>query len=115
MLQLACLWNLSQPPVKSVIPTLIQEASADSKPIETKVEELAALSTDSRLENLSLAEDEIQEIREIGNNKGCMALKGANAGHAGEPEADRWPLRNELLDVAKRWQIDPAQDLVQTH
>jgi aryl-alcohol dehydrogenase-like predicted oxidoreductase len=115
MLQLACLWNLSQPPVKSVIPTLIQEADSNSKPIETKVEELAALSTDSRLQDLSLAEDEIQEIREIGNNKGCMALKGANAGHAGEPEADRWPLRNELLDVAKRWQIDPAQDLVQTH
>src|SRR5207244_2902439 len=27
MLQLACLWNLSQTPVKSVIPTLIQEAA----------------------------------------------------------------------------------------
>ncbi len=43
MLQLACVWNLSQPGVKSVIPTLIQEVGANAKPIETKVDELAAL------------------------------------------------------------------------
>ena len=41
MLQLACLWNLSQPGVKSVIPTLIQETKG--KPIENKVQELADL------------------------------------------------------------------------
>ena len=43
MLQLACVWNLSQPAVKSVIPTLIQEVGANAKPIETKVDELASL------------------------------------------------------------------------
>src|SRR5437867_2325859 len=43
MLQLACLWNLAQAPVKSVIPTLIQQVSSDSKSIESKVDELAAL------------------------------------------------------------------------
>jgi hypothetical protein len=41
MLQLACLWNLAQPAVQSVIPTLIQEADAKSKPVEAKVDELA--------------------------------------------------------------------------
>jgi aryl-alcohol dehydrogenase-like predicted oxidoreductase len=115
MLQLACLWNLSQAPVKSVIPTLIQEADPKSKPIQTKVEELAALSTDARLKNLALSEDEIGEIREIGNNKGCMQLKGASPLHVGEAEADKWALRNELIDLAKRWEIDPARDLVQIH
>ena len=43
MLQLACLWNLSQPAVRSVIPTLIQEVAASSKSIESKVDELASL------------------------------------------------------------------------
>src|SRR5262245_7666579 len=58
MLQLACLWNLSQAPVRSVIPTLIQEAGSDAKPIERKVEELAALSTNPRLQLLSLTPEE---------------------------------------------------------
>lgn len=115
MLQLACLWNLSQAPVKTVIPTLIQEADPKSKPIEKKVEELAAVSTDPRLADLKLMADEVHEIRELGSNKGCMQLKGANPVHVGEPEADKWSLRTELVEVAQRWSIDPARDLVQMH
>src|SRR4030095_1346598 len=65
LLQLACLWNLAQPGVKSVIPTLIQESGADTKLIETKVDELASL-PDSKL-----TADECALIREIGDNKGC--------------------------------------------
>src|SRR5437773_1420255 len=66
MLELACLWNLSQPPVKSVIPTLIQEIST-KKSIEQKVDELAALP------NTTLSTEESHEILRIGDNKGCMS------------------------------------------
>ena len=107
MLQFACLWNLSQPAVKSVIPTLIQETSG--KPIENKVDELASLP------DIKLSEDECAFIAEIGNNKGCMELKGANPGHTGEPLADKWSLTNDLELVAQRWEVDPKADLVCTH
>ena len=36
------------------------------------------------------------EIRAIGDNTGCMALKGANPDHEGEERPDRWPLSEEL-------------------
>jgi aryl-alcohol dehydrogenase-like predicted oxidoreductase len=109
MLQLACLWNLSQPGVKGVIPTLIQEADPKSKPIEAKVDELALLP------DLELSDEESDLIAKIGNNKGCMALKGANRSHTGEPEADHWGLTDDLDAVGRRWSIDPDRDLVCTH
>jgi aryl-alcohol dehydrogenase-like predicted oxidoreductase len=109
MLQLACLWNLSHAPVKSVIPTLIQEPDPKSKMIETKVDELASLP------DLKLTDQERELISELGNNKGCMELKGANRSHLGLPEADRWGLTSDLEAVGKRWRIDPDKDLVCTH
>lgn len=109
MLQLACIWNLAQTAVKSVIPTFIQEAGAGAKSIDSKVEELASLP------EVRLSDKELNSIAAVGNNKGCMSLKGGNLEHAGEPLADRWPLVPELLEVAGRWDIDPAQDLVCTH
>jgi hypothetical protein len=115
MLQLSCIWNLSHAPVKSVIPTLIQEATPDAKPIERKVEELAAVGTNPRLAQLKLSAEERDQLASIGNNKGCMNLKGANAAHTGEPEADHWSLRPELLEVGQRWGIDPERDLAYTH
>lgn len=107
MLQLACLWNLSHRGVKSVIPTLIQEVSG--KPIETKVDELASLP------EITLSEEDRERIAYLGDNKGCMDLKGASASHTGEAAADRWGLSNDLQLVAKRWGIDPAIDLAYTH
>jgi aryl-alcohol dehydrogenase-like predicted oxidoreductase len=115
MLQLAAIWNLSHPAVRSVIPTLIQEAGGGTKPIETKVDELAALETDPRLKTLKLSNDELQALGGIGNNKGCMALKGANPAHVGEAEADHWSLRPELVQAGREWGIDPARDLACTH
>jgi aryl-alcohol dehydrogenase-like predicted oxidoreductase len=106
LLQLACLWNLGQPAVRSVIPTLIQEAGAASKDIERKVEELAGLP------EVKLTADECQQIEAIGQNKGCMSLKGGHPEHQGEPLPDRWSLTPELELVAKKWQIDPWRDLV---
>src|SRR5437899_410767 len=108
MLELACLWNLSQPPVKSVIPTLIQEISSQ-KSIEQKVDELAALP------EMTLSTEESQEILRIGDNKGCMSLKGGNPEFSGDPQSDRWPMTPELEKVAQRWGIAPNNDLVCTH
>jgi aryl-alcohol dehydrogenase-like predicted oxidoreductase len=115
MLQLSCLWNLSQPTVQCVIPTLIQEVGDNAKPIETKIDELAALGTDARLANFKLSADECRVLEEIGNNKGCMDLKGGNPAHTGEPLPDRWSLTPDLVATGQRWGIEPTRDLVCTH
>ncbi len=53
--------------------------------------------------------EEIEAIRQIGDNTGCMALKGASRRHEGqEPRADEWPMREDLQPVADRWHITPA-------
>jgi aryl-alcohol dehydrogenase-like predicted oxidoreductase len=109
MLQLACLWNLSQPAVKTVIPTLIQEIGTNAKAIEAKAEELASLP------DLRLSAEESEWIARVGANKGCMELKGANQAHVGEAQADRWSLTPDLEAVARRWGIRPDSDLVCTH
>jgi aryl-alcohol dehydrogenase-like predicted oxidoreductase len=103
MLQLACAWNLAQEPVRTVAPTLIQEPAG--RPIEAKRDELAALPTEP------LTREEVAEIRAIGDNTGCMALKGAAPDFEGEPRPDRWPLSAELTELARRWGIEPARDL----
>ncbi len=106
-LQLACQWNLDHPAVRSVAPTLIQELGAGARPIEDKRAELAALPAEPRL-----GEAELEEIRAIGDNTGCMALKGASPAHEGAERADAWPLSEELAAVGGRWGIDPKRDLV---
>ena len=50
-------------------------------------------------------------IREVGDNTGCMALKGASPAHEGEERPDRWALSEELAAVGGRWGIDPKRDL----
>lgn len=105
-LQLACQWNLAQPAVESVVPTLVQESGPGARPIEGKRAELAALPTDQLL----TAED-LAEIRRIGDNSNCMALKGANPEHEGEEQPDRWGLTAELVAAGERWNIDPERDL----
>jgi aryl-alcohol dehydrogenase-like predicted oxidoreductase len=105
-LQLACAWNLAHPAVECVVPTLIQEAGPEARPIEDKRAELAALPAD-----VVLSETDIAEIRAIGDNTGCMDLKGANPSHDGPDAADRWSLTPELVAVAGRWDLDPTADL----
>ncbi len=109
MLQFASLWNLSHAPVRSVIPTMIQECGEGAKPIEDKIDELASLP------EAVLTPDEIAEIARIGDNTGCMDLKGGHPAFTGDPAPDRWPLNSDLTDAAQRWQIDPARDLICTH
>jgi aryl-alcohol dehydrogenase-like predicted oxidoreductase len=105
-IQLACQWNLAHPAVECVVPTLIQEAHSAACPIEAKRLELAHLPPEQRLST-----DDVAAIREIGDNTGSMALKGASPEHEGEERPDRWPLSDELEAVGGRWGIDPGRDL----
>ncbi len=105
-MQLACQWNLAHPAVECVVPTLIQEAGESARPIEEKRAELASLPAEGRL-----SPDQAEEIRSIGDNTGCMALKGATPDHAGEERPDRWPVSPGLARVASEWGIDPERDL----
>jgi aryl-alcohol dehydrogenase-like predicted oxidoreductase len=104
---LACQWNLAHDPVACVVPTLIQEPGPAARTIESKRDELAA--TPARV---LLDDDELAEVRVIGDNTGCMALKGASPQFAGEPQADGWPVDPALLELASRWAIDIDRDLV---
>jgi aryl-alcohol dehydrogenase-like predicted oxidoreductase len=109
-LQLACQWNLAQPAVQSVIPTLIQELGDGARSVESKRADLAAVPRE-----VVLSEQDVAEIRAIGDNTGCMALKGGSPDYTDEPVADRWPMDAELEQVAERWSIDPAAALHQQH
>ncbi len=108
-IQLACQWNLAHAAVECVVPTLIQETGEEACPIEAKRVELAALPAEQRL-----SEEDVAAIRAVGDNTGCMALKGASPGHEGEERPDRWSLDPELATVGARWGIDPERDLA-TH
>jgi aryl-alcohol dehydrogenase-like predicted oxidoreductase len=106
MLQLACQWNLAQPSVRCVAPTLIQESGPDARTVESKRSELAGLPS-----GILLSDAELAELRAIGDNSGSMTLKGASTEFNGEALPDRWTLDTELEEVAKRWQITPERDL----
>ena len=107
LLQLACLWNLAHPAVKTVVPTLIQEKNG--LPVEEKRLELASLPSDERL-----SQEEVDTIRALGDNAGSMALKGASPVFEGDERADGWPMSRQLAEVAARWHISPDRDLVKT-
>jgi aryl-alcohol dehydrogenase-like predicted oxidoreductase len=107
-MQLAAQWDLAHAPVRCVAPTLIQEAGAAARPVEDKRAELAATPAE-----IVLGDEELDEIRAIGDNTGSMALKGASPDHEGDVRADRWPLDDELVAVAERWGIEPEAQLRQ--
>ena len=105
LLQLACQYNLAQPAVACVAPTLIQEP--DGRPVERKRDELAAVPATS-----PLSAEEVAELRAIGDNRGSMLLKGATPDFEGdEPLPDRWAISEHLAELAGRWGIEPARDL----
>jgi aryl-alcohol dehydrogenase-like predicted oxidoreductase len=109
MLQLACQYNLAHDAVRCVVPTLIQEAGAEARPVEDKRAELAAVPRD-----VVLSDDEVATIRSLGDNTGCMLLKGATPDHDGPAQPDRWSLDAPLEEIARRWSIDPERDLRRT-
>jgi aryl-alcohol dehydrogenase-like predicted oxidoreductase len=108
MIQLACQWNLSHEAVECVVPTLIQEAGSDARPVEEKRAEVARTPR-----GLRLTPAEVEEIRALGDNTGCMALKGGSLEYSGDERPDRWELDSDLERVARRWGIDPERDLRQ--
>ncbi len=97
LLQFAAIWNLSHPAVESVVPTFIQEAGDDAEPIEDKIRELGALP------DIRFTPEEIEMIRQIGDNTGCMTLKGASKRHQTSERCDEWPMKEELLELAGRY------------
>jgi aryl-alcohol dehydrogenase-like predicted oxidoreductase len=105
-LQLACQWNLAHAPVACVCPTLTQERGPQARPIEDKRAELQKLPA-----AVLLSAQEVAELRAIGDNAGCMALKGASPEHDGTERPDRWELTEDLRTLAGRWGIEPARDL----
>jgi aryl-alcohol dehydrogenase-like predicted oxidoreductase len=105
-IQLACQWNLAHDAVECAVPTLIQEVGDAARPIEEKRAELAAVPAEPRL-----GDDEVAQIRAIGDNTGSMALKGASPDHAGEERPDRWALSRELVEAGRRWGIAAGDDL----
>jgi hypothetical protein len=106
-MQLACQWNLAHAAVECVAPTLIQEVGPEARPIEDKRAELAALPAEQRL-----GENDVAEIRAIGDNTGSMVLKGASPAFEGDEQPDRWALSDDLVAAGERWGIDPERDLV---
>jgi len=107
---LACQWNLAHPAVECVAPTLIQEVGPEARTIESERAELAAIPAERRL-----SAGDVAAIRAIGDNAGCMKLKGASPVFEGEEQPDSWALSPELAEVGGRWGIDPERDLVLTH
>lgn len=108
LIQLAVQYCLAQQNVACTVPTLIQEAGEDARPIEDKRAEL--LSTPAEI---VLDADELAQIRAIGDNTGSMLLKGGAPDYSGDPRPDRWELDEQLGAVAERWGIEPERDLRQ--
>jgi aryl-alcohol dehydrogenase-like predicted oxidoreductase len=104
LLQLAAQWNLAHPAVESVVPTLIQESWDGAKPVELQRDELATVPVD-----VVLSDEEVAEIRAIGDNTRCMALKGGVPDHEGEDRPDRWAVDGDLEQIAARWDIAPGE------
>jgi aryl-alcohol dehydrogenase-like predicted oxidoreductase len=88
--------------------TLLQVVALVSRRVEEKRAELGALPAEIRL-----TDEEVDQIRALGDNTGCMTLKGASPVHTGDERADGWGLDENLQTVARRWRIEPDRDLVQ--
>ncbi|BCX46141.1 oxidoreductase [Haloferula helveola] len=97
MVEFAAIWNLSQKPVECVVPTFIQEAGDDARPIEDRIREFAVMP------DVRLSPEEVEEVKAIGDNTGCMMLKGASKRHEVSERPDEWPMREDLLELAGRY------------
>ena len=97
LLHFACVWNLSHAAVESVVPTMIQEAGEGARAIEDKIRAFGVLP------EMVMDAGELAEVRKIGDNTGCMALKGASRRHEKSERPDEWPMRPELAELAERY------------
>jgi hypothetical protein len=78
------------------VPTFIQESGEQARTIESKIREFGALP------DVRLTPEEVDAIRQIGDNTGCMKLKGASKRHQVSERPDEWPMRADLLELAAR-------------
>ena len=99
LLQYAAAWNLSHPAVECVIPTQIQESGQAARPIEDKIREMASMP------DVRLTPEEVEIVRQLGDNTGCMPLKGASKRHQVSERCDEWPMRPELLAIAEKYDL----------
>jgi aryl-alcohol dehydrogenase-like predicted oxidoreductase len=102
LLEFASIWNLSQPAVRSLVPTFMQEVGEDARPVEDKIRAFAAMP------ELRLTPEEVEMVRQIGDNTGCMTLKGASQRHHTSTRPDEWPMRPDLLELAERHGLGTA-------
>ncbi|MDG2125680.1 MAG: chlorite dismutase family protein, partial [Verrucomicrobiales bacterium] len=70
------------------------------------IDDLAGVSGERKL-----SAEEVEEIAKVGDNTGCMALKGGTRSFQGEQQADQWQAGEYLEAIAKRWGIEPDRDL----
>ena len=97
MLQLACLWNLGQPGVRCVVPTLIQEPGEGARPVEDKRAELAALRGHRRAPGRGRAARDPRARRQLGVHDAegrQQRTRGTGAARPLAPErgaAGTWP------------------------
>ena len=105
LLQLAAFWDLAHRPVHAVVPTYIEEWEENdyARSAASKLAEMEVLSGRN-----PLSQPEVDELATIGDNTGCMPLKGATRKHDCAPLADQWGIDERLAEVAKRWAIDTA-------
>jgi hypothetical protein len=82
-----------------VVPTFLQENGEGMRPIEEKIREFVPLP------DIRLTAEEVEDVRRIGDNTGCMMLKGASNRHEKSERADEWPMRPELLELGARYNI----------
>ncbi len=106
-IQLACQWNLAHPAVESRRPDP-DPGGRRRRPARSRP---SAPSWRRCRPSSGSREDDREAIRAIGDNTGCMALKGANPDFEGDEQPDRWALTSELAAVGARWGIDPGRDL----
>ncbi|MEZ5434814.1 MAG: hypothetical protein R3F31_27345 [Verrucomicrobiales bacterium] len=77
LLQFACQWNLAQEPVQCVVPTL----SRSWRKYQSGRGQSHGDGPTS--EENRLSPEEVEAVYHIGNNVGCMELKGASTRHEG--------------------------------
>lgn len=97
MIQFASIWNLSQSPVKSVVPTFIQEGGDHAPSMEEMIDQVASMP------EIRFTPEEVEKIKNIGDNTGCMQLKGASERHEESTRPDEWPMRDDLLQLASKY------------
>ena len=76
------------------------ELEATAKPAEIPRHMLDTITEE--INKVRFTEEDVESIRQIGDNTGCMTLKGASKRHETSERPDDWPMREDLLELAGR-------------